>query len=421
MDSTVLTKNSTTPISSLDQAELKIRPAGIIRLNPEGHEQVEGEELLQTVCGFNLESKTVAQAIKRQIAKHEFCEGKDFTTSMLQSSGGRPRRVYHFSVNAANHVLLSAMTQEGKQARQEAIDEKRKQQLTDALNIHPSSEKPALDQRENDTPQVLLEINMATSLKAIAFAEALGFTGNQKLLSADRLLKSQIGFSPLEAMGQRQLTAPVQKMTLTPTQLGQTMTPPQDAREVNRRLEAAGLQTRIDRQWIPTDPGTPFCEILDTGKSHHSGTPVKQVKWYQTVLDRLVPRTDAAPETVPMDLNSHDADPPLYGSDEDCEPVTRKPKRKRNRYELDDYFSLVELGEFIGRSRQHVVEVLEKHRIIKWTGQGKKGKYLLTDKGWQYGLMYDPTETLFHNRQSKRLTTSNAQPVLGYDILKFFH
>ena len=60
MDSTVLTKNSTTAITSLDQAELKIRRAGIIRLNPEGHEQVEGEELLQTVCGFNLEPKTVA-------------------------------------------------------------------------------------------------------------------------------------------------------------------------------------------------------------------------------------------------------------------------------------------------------------------------------------------------------------------------
>lgn len=419
MDSTVLTKNSTTPITSLDQAELKIRRAGIIRLNPEGQEQVDGEELLQTICGFNLESKTVAQAIKRQIAKHEFCEGKDFTTSMLQSSGGRPRRVYHFSVNAANHVLLSAMTQEGKQARQEAIDEKRKQQLTDALNIPQSSEKPALDQRENFTPQVLLEINMATSLKAIAFAEALGFTGNQKLLSADRLLKSQIGFSPLEAMGQRQLIAPVQKMTFTPTQLGQMMTPPQDAREVNRRLEAAGLQTRIDRQWIPTDLGTPFCEILDTGKSHHSGTPVKQVKWYQSVLNLL---NKASPcESMPEAYISDPIMPEEIGSETDMDPVPRKPKRKRNRYELDDYFSLVELGEFIGRSRQYVVEVLEKHRIIKWTGQGKKGKYLLTDRGWQYGLMYDPTETLFHNRQSKRLTTSNAQPVLGYDILKFFH
>ncbi|WBA81487.1 antA/AntB antirepressor family protein [Endozoicomonas sp. GU-1] len=271
MDSTVPANKSANLITSLDQAELKIRRAGIIRLTPEGYEQVEGEELLQKVCGFNLESKTVAQAIKRQITKHEFTEGQDFTTLMLQSSGGRPRRVYHFSVNAANHVLLSAMTQEGKQARQEAIDDKREKQLA-RHDTMPALHKPGIYQPELSTPQALLEINMATSLKAIAFAEALGFTGNQKLLSADRLLKSQIGFSPLEAMGQKQL----------------------------------------------------------------------------------------------------------------------------------------------------VVEVLEKHRIIKWTGQGKRGKYLLTDKGWQYGLMYDPSEICFHNRNSKRLTTSNAQPVLGYDILKFF-
>ncbi|USE36416.1 hypothetical protein [Endozoicomonas sp. SCSIO W0465] len=421
MDSTVPTNHNTDLITSLDQAELKIRRAGIIRLNPEGYEQVEGEELLQKVCGFNLESKTVAQAIKRQITKHEFAEGKDFTTSMLQSSGGRPRRVYHFSVNAANHVLLSAMTQEGKQARQEAIDDKREKQLTDDNQSHHAPENPALEKRDVYTAQTLLEINMTTSVKAIAFAEALGFTGNQKLLSADRLLKSQIGFSPLEAMGQRQLIAPVQKMTFTPTQLGQMMSPPQDPRQVNRLLEAARLQVKVDNQWVPTDLGQPFCEILDTGKAHHSGTPVKQVKWYQTVLDRLPPKPPGESIETSIDQNDRKADPVVCGSDIDSDPVQRKQKRKRNRYELDDYFSLVELGEFIGRSRQHVVEVLEKNRIIKWTGQGKKGKYLLTENGWQYGLMYDPTETLFHNRNSKRLTTSNAQPVLGYDILKFFH
>lgn len=111
-------------------------------------------------------------------------------------------------------------------------------------------------------------------------------------------------------------------------------------------------------------------------------------------------------KTESIDQDSRYADPApeseIVGSDTDEEPVQRKQKRKRNRYELDDYFSLVELGEFIGRSRQHVVEVLEKHRLIKWTGQGKRGKYLLTDKGWQFGLMYDPTETLFHNRNRVR-------------------
>lgn len=57
MDSTVPANKSANLITSLDQAELKIRRAGIIRLTPEGYEQVEGEELLQKVCGFNLESK----------------------------------------------------------------------------------------------------------------------------------------------------------------------------------------------------------------------------------------------------------------------------------------------------------------------------------------------------------------------------
>nr|MDT0253915.1 hypothetical protein [Endozoicomonas sp.] len=70
-----------------------------------------------------------------------------------------------------------------------------------------------------------------------------------------------IGFSPLEAMGQKSLSAPVQVMTFTPTQLGQMMTPPTNPREVNKLLEAAGLQNKIDNQWIPTDQGQPLCEI----------------------------------------------------------------------------------------------------------------------------------------------------------------
>ncbi|MGO0305933.1 Rha family transcriptional regulator [Endozoicomonas acroporae] len=271
-------------------------------------------------------------------------------------------------------------------------------------------------------PHLQLEKNIASTRSAVALAEALGFTGNQKLLSADRMLKSQIGFSPLEAMGQKQLVAPVQAMTFTPTQLGQMMTPAQDPRQVNKLLEAASLQIKLENQWVPTEYGQPYCEILDTGKSHNSGTPVKQVKWFQSVLGRLKPTPAEDPPSIhcSIEQEARQKDPVVFGSETDEQPVPRKQKRKRNRYELDDYFSLVELGEFIGRSRQHVVEVLEKLRIIKWTGQGKKGKYLLTDRGWQYGLMYDPTEVTFHSRNSKRLTTSNAQPVLGYDILKFF-
>lgn len=293
------------------------------------------------------------------------------------------------------------------------------------MNWNPARPPPIVQLKEPQLPvdpHIQLEKNIASTRSAVALAEALGFTGNQKLLSADRLLKSQIGFSPLEAMGQKAMSAPVQEMTFTPTQLGQMMTPPTNPREVNKLLESTGLQIKIDNLWVPTNQGQPLCEILDTGKAHNSGTPVKQVKWYQSVLNHLQrPLTDKSEtESIDQDARYADPEPDIVGSETNDKPTQRKQKRKRNRYELDDYFSLVELGEFIDRSRQHVVEVLEKQRIIKWTGQGKRGKYLLTEKGWQYGLMYDPYEICFHNRNSKRLTTSNAQPVLGYDILKFF-
>ncbi|WP_419532967.1 hypothetical protein [Endozoicomonas sp.] len=216
-------------ISTLEQAELVIRRKGIVH-----DEKVEGHQLLK-LCGF---AKIDNTSIKRQIEKHGFVEGKDFMPLMAESSGGRPKTVYHFLLNAANHILLSAMTEEGKKARQEAIDDKLKKQRLKQNSV------PVFN--EQLTPQALLEANIATSLKAIAFAEAMGFTGNQKLLSADRLLKSQIGFSPLEAMEQTSLLAPAQTMTFTPTQLGLMLSPPLNPRQVNRLLEAAGLQVKLE-------------------------------------------------------------------------------------------------------------------------------------------------------------------------------
>lgn len=87
--------------------------------------RVEGRRLLE-VCG--LDTEKAAQSIARQIDKHGFEVEKDFCTSMGKSTGGRTPTVYHFTLNAANHVLLAAMTEKGKAARQDAIDMKVEQQ-----------------------------------------------------------------------------------------------------------------------------------------------------------------------------------------------------------------------------------------------------------------------------------------------------
>ena len=181
-------------------------------------------------------------------------------------------------------------------------------------------------------PHTLLEKNMAISVKAIEFAKAWGFEGNQAMLSADRIMKNQLDFSPLKVMGHKQLSAPVQEMTFTPTQLGMMMTPPATPREVNLKLQAAGMQEKFDSQWIPTDRGMEYCEILDTGKSHNSGTPVKQVKWFKRVLDCLL--TD---EPAYQEIAAPVVEPAAPVTDP--EPVKRNLSRPYGRYRLPDHAS----------------------------------------------------------------------------------
>ncbi|WP_428673187.1 phage antirepressor KilAC domain-containing protein [Photobacterium swingsii] len=111
-------------ITTLAQAEQHLRSTGIVRQTQNFKEVVEGKQLLD-VCGFGYTDKNWGDKITRQIEKHNFIEGVDFKKinppSMGEKSKGRPKTVYVFTLNAANHVLLAAMTAQGKQARDLAI------------------------------------------------------------------------------------------------------------------------------------------------------------------------------------------------------------------------------------------------------------------------------------------------------------
>lgn len=85
-------------ITTLEQAELKIRPAGIVQ-----DEKVEGKQLLQ-ICGLSIKDPT--DSLHKQINRHGFIAGKDFSESFRKSIGGRPGKVYHFTINAANHHMI---------------------------------------------------------------------------------------------------------------------------------------------------------------------------------------------------------------------------------------------------------------------------------------------------------------------------
>ena len=114
--------------------------------------------------------------------------------------------------------------------------------------------------------------------------KALGFRGNQHILATDKAVKKLTGQSPLELIGETYLIAENKQQVFTPTQLGEMLEPKVSARKVNDVLAKLGYQEKASGSWAITPKGEKLCEMLDTGKKHGDGTPVKQVKWYQSVM-----------------------------------------------------------------------------------------------------------------------------------------
>lgn len=112
--------------------------------------------------------------------------------------------------------------------------------------------------------------------------EAAGITGNQQALSLNNFVKAKTGEDYLALSG-AQLVAPQQKQLLTPTEIGKPLG--LSAIKVNKQLEAMGLQYKTEAGWQPTDLGLKRgAVLLDTGKKHSNGTPVRQLKWPCDIL-----------------------------------------------------------------------------------------------------------------------------------------
>ena len=115
-------------ITTLEQAASHLISVGAVNMQTM---QVEGKQLLE-VCGYS--TSNAKARLDEQVSKHQFEINKDFTISIVRDGNVR-RNEYAFTLNAANHVLLAAMTEQGKAARQEAIDIKKN--TTPALTGDP--------------------------------------------------------------------------------------------------------------------------------------------------------------------------------------------------------------------------------------------------------------------------------------------
>ncbi|MBR0253515.1 MAG: hypothetical protein IJQ57_09225 [Synergistaceae bacterium] len=114
---------------------------------------------------------------------------------------------------------------------------------------------------------------------------AAGIKGNQLALALDRTAKHYTGVSLLELSGV-QLEAPVKEQALNPTQIGELIGGLK-ARQVNEILAGMGFQHKIAGKWEPLEPGMPYAVILDVGKKHSNGIPVRYLNWNSSVVKEV--------------------------------------------------------------------------------------------------------------------------------------
>ena len=112
--------------------------------------------------------------------------------------------------------------------------------------------------------------------------EVAGIKDNQLSLALDKVYKSYTGKSALDT-GEVDLIAPSKSQLLTPTQIGSAFG--LNARRVNEILAGAGLQHKINGMWEPLEPGMKFAVMVDAGKKHSNGTPIRQLKWDSSICE----------------------------------------------------------------------------------------------------------------------------------------
>jgi len=234
-------------------------------------ESIIGDKLIDTVSARDIwrevgSKKQFSDWIKLRIRQGGFIDGLDFITIQGKSSGGRALREYHVSIDMGKHLGMMERNENGKIIRQHFIDIEK-------------------------NPDNILTMQKTASLfpaLSVAFA-AIGIEGNQLALAVDKSAKNVTGISLLE-LGSIKLISPVQEHSLPPSGIGKEID--LSGKAINLLLTAKGYQTahrdhKDKLYYKQTEEGKPFSEFVDTGKKHGDGTPVKQLKWYSSIINLL--------------------------------------------------------------------------------------------------------------------------------------
>lgn len=207
--------------------------------------------------------------VARQVAE-EFSElpvlNTDSLVTIPTDTGYGIKDMVYVTEPQLYFVLMRSRSERAKPFRQWVVND-----------VLPSIRKTGKYEVQSKEPSLTVQFELAKMM-----LEPAGITGNQLTLALDNLYKSEVGKSLL-AKTNTQLVAPQQKQLLTPTEIGKPLG--LSAIKVNKQLEAMGLQYKTEAGWQPTDLGLKRgAVLLDTGKKHSNGIPVRQLKWPCDIL-----------------------------------------------------------------------------------------------------------------------------------------
>lgn len=161
------------------------------------------------------------------------------------------------------------------------LDDEISKNISVAVNSNAAKEQAILSKDHVDANR-LFKSNLSVA--------KLIFKGNQALLSANQATLKATGINVLENLDASHLISEKKEVLLTPSDIGKQIG--LTANKVNILLEnkkfQQGYRDAKGRQcWKLTSRGESYAELLDTGKKHGNGTPVKQIKWRESIVSFL--------------------------------------------------------------------------------------------------------------------------------------
>ena len=122
-----------------------------------------------------------------------------------------------------------------------------------------------------------------------------GFRGNQLTLLANLATRKLTSIDSLELIELTHLPVEVQEALLIPKQVGERLDGFSSIK-VNKMLEELGLQVQTSyvgkgnitkKFWELTEEGKQHGIYVDTSRKHSDGTPIRSIKWYESVIELL--------------------------------------------------------------------------------------------------------------------------------------